>query len=470
MRRTSVSLVSLFGAVVIALAAFLAYRSKISRAASQTAAPCCNTVAPRELDFPYWSLQGGFVSTLNLVSDSPQPIPLTIAIHDDAGDSVFSTATIQPEQKLALDLRTLIVNAGRDPSVFNEGSVAVYYTGTIMPVVGQITLINSQLHLANESEMVENDPGRSDIPAVLDGLWWGLAGGRDARIVVSNMGGQIATADVFLDFEGQSHKAAPITVPAFGTTTLSIAELLNDLGYSPSQVPAGGITIIQRGTNPTLIAQGQVLGPASGFSSTLEFPDPARQEANALDATGLPVGTPSAGSPYFGAGYFTPHVIARNLTSQPEFVTVTVEYPKSSFWNSANWPGGPANPMVRYAGPLKKGQKDPNAAFENKPNPDPSTLTGQFTVASLPVAPYSTVDYPINATLPAGVPFCSIRIQYSGPPGSVIAQAASVNSAGDLVVDAHMAPPRRGGRRLVGFRREPVALGRLDRLGFVPDE
>ncbi len=371
MRRRSVFLVGLSSLLVLVFVVFAVYRSKVSRAAPEATAPCCKTVAPRELDFPYYSLQDGFSSTLNLVSDSPQPIPLTLAIHDDAGDSVFSTATIQPSQKLALDLRALIVNAGRDPSIFDEGSVAVYYTGTIMPVVGQITLVNSQLHLANQSEMVENDPGRSDIPAVLNGLWWGLAGGRDARIMVSNMGGQIATADVFLDFQGKSRKSAPITVPAFGTTALSIAELLNDLGYSPTQVPEGGITIVQRGPNPTLIAQGQVLGPASGFSSTLEFPDPARQEASALDATGLPVGTPSAGSPYYGAGYFTPHVIARNLTSQPQSVTVTIEYPKTSTWNSANWPGGPANPMVRLAGPLQKGQKDPSEAFKNKPNPDP---------------------------------------------------------------------------------------------------
>ena len=38
-----------------------------------------------------------------------------------------------------------------------------------MPIVGQISIRNPQLSLTHESEMVENDPGRSDIPAVLNG-------------------------------------------------------------------------------------------------------------------------------------------------------------------------------------------------------------------------------------------------------------------------------------------------------------
>jgi len=32
--------------------------------------------APRELDFPYYSLRGGFGSTLQLVGDSPSPFSL----------------------------------------------------------------------------------------------------------------------------------------------------------------------------------------------------------------------------------------------------------------------------------------------------------------------------------------------------------------------------------------------------------
>ena len=38
---------------------------------------------------------------------------------------------------------------------------------------------------------------------------------------------------------------------------------------------------------------------------------------------------------------------------------------------------------------------------------------------------------------PAPLPFCSVRIQYSGPPGSVEAQVSSIESGGNLVVESH---------------------------------
>jgi hypothetical protein len=66
-----------------------------------------------------------------------------------------------------------------------------------MPVVGQVTLTNPTLRLVHESAMVENDPRRTVIPPVLNGLWWNhLAPGRDARIMVANMSVVGVTADV----------------------------------------------------------------------------------------------------------------------------------------------------------------------------------------------------------------------------------------------------------------------------------
>jgi len=47
--------------------------------------------------------------------------------------------------------------------------------------------------MVHESVMVEHDPGRSDIPSVLHGVWWGL-GGREARVMVSNTSTSAQTA------------------------------------------------------------------------------------------------------------------------------------------------------------------------------------------------------------------------------------------------------------------------------------
>jgi hypothetical protein len=116
---------------------------------------------------------------------------------------VLTSATIQPSAKLPFDLRTLLTSLGADVNgEFAEGSIGVNFEGTIMPLVGQVTLTNPALRLVHESEMVENDPGRTDIPPVLNGLWWNLAPGRDARIMVANMSVMPVSADVYLEYGG----------------------------------------------------------------------------------------------------------------------------------------------------------------------------------------------------------------------------------------------------------------------------
>jgi hypothetical protein len=41
--------------------------------------------------------------------------------------------------------------------------------------------------------------------------------------------------------------------------------------------------------------------------------------------------------------------------------------------------------------------------------------------------------------LPLSVPYCSVRIQYSGPPGSVIAVVSGTEARGDLAIDSRVA-------------------------------
>jgi len=199
--------------LVVSLPWLLSHHSNAIRAQSAVPRPsekaCCgSTIGLRELDFPYYSLREGFSSQLNLVSDSPHAIDLTIAVYSQRGQSVLTSATIQPYAKLSIDLRGLLSGLGADVNgEFGESSIGVSFEGTTMPAVGQVTLANPALRLVHESEMVENDPGRTDIPSVLNGLWWNLAPGRDARIMVANMSPLAVAADVFLDYEGRATRA-----------------------------------------------------------------------------------------------------------------------------------------------------------------------------------------------------------------------------------------------------------------------
>jgi hypothetical protein len=96
----------------------MSHSSKLARAQSSGAACCASQlpVAPRELDFPYYSLHDGFQSTLNLVSDSPQPLDFIVALHSLAGQTLLGPSlTIQPSAKLPIDLRSFFSQPERRP-------------------------------------------------------------------------------------------------------------------------------------------------------------------------------------------------------------------------------------------------------------------------------------------------------------------------------------------------------------------
>lgn len=391
--------------LLLAAAAVFHQRRGFSRPRTQQSSttPCCgqpDTTAPRELDFAYYSLRGGFNSTLLLIGDAPAPFPFTISIHSLSGLTAVAPAMrVQPQQKLSIDLRTLLANIGADPEgAFSEGSISVSYASATRPLVGQVTITNATLGLVYESLMAENDPGQSDIPAMLDGLWWSLSPGRDAKVMVANTAGATVTADVFLDFAGERHPSAPVVFAPYETKVLSTTQLLGKLSFSPSQAPEGGITIMGRGAPPTLIASGVMLDPATGFSSTMHFMLMGMPMSSTLDASGVPIGTPSADSAFARAGTFTPHVVVRNLLSSPQTATVSIEYPTDN---------------------------------------GPQTTT----LAALAVGAYSTKDVSLGLAvgqLPLPLPFCTIHIQYSGPPGSAIVEVSSIEENHNLVIDSKL--------------------------------
>jgi hypothetical protein len=426
---------------------------------------CCRAEAPRQLEFAYYSLRDGFNSTVFLVSASPKPLEFIMAIHSRSGQTLLGPAmTIQPQEKLALDLASLLASLSADVTGdFAEGSISIYFNGTIMPLAGQLTMSNPARRLVLESEMIDNSPGLGLLPPALNGLWWGLGGGRDGRIMVTNTGGEASTADVYLDFLGERHESARLVFTAHETKVLSIAELLGDLKVSPAQAPEGGITIVPRGPNPPLVAQGKITDPASGFSTNLDFPDPALQRASALHAAGVPIGKPTEDSPYAGTGSFTPHVVVRNLLARPQTVTLAIEYPqKDARWDSTKGPGLRRTAEEKSVAETPTGRDESSASPENAggdtggatsssetgsaagppPLPEPGAVTGWLVLPPLALGPHSTVDFSLDdvmGQLPLPLPFCSVRIQYAGPPGSVVALVSSIETKGDLVVDSRIA-------------------------------
>jgi hypothetical protein len=96
-------------------------------------------------------------------------------------------------------------------------------------------------------------------------------------------------------------------------------------------------------------------------------------------------------SPFAGTGNYVPHLYLRNLLDSEQTIALTVEYP------------GEDGPRQVPLPPIK--------------------LPG-----------YTTQEIRLDSyynSLPLPLPFCSLRIQYNGPPGSVIGHLITVNEAND---------------------------------------
>ncbi len=110
----------------------------------------------------------------------------------------------------------------------------------------------------------------------------------------------------------------------------------------------------------------------------------------------------------------------RNLLASAQTVTVALEYPRP-FSGS-----GPAPAALELV-----------AAQDGKHSP----ATVQSPLAPITVPPYSTQDISLAALvneLPDNLPFGSVHIQFSGPPGSLQAEVTSVEAGGNLVIDSHI--------------------------------
>lgn len=158
--------------VVLALSSLFLIIHPHPKTVAQSTGACCGTnpiTAPREIVFPYYSLADGFNSTLLLVSDSADPLNFIIAVHSLSGQTQLSKSmTIQPGAKLPIDMRSLLASLGADAAgTFAQGSVSVYFEGTVMPLVGQMTIENP----ADQFDQQPTGNSRGD-----DGLHWHTSG------------------------------------------------------------------------------------------------------------------------------------------------------------------------------------------------------------------------------------------------------------------------------------------------------
>jgi hypothetical protein len=344
--------------------------------------------APREIIYPYYSLRDGADSTLQMMDRSPWPIEFTVAVHGTSGQTLLAKPmTINPDDPLDVNIREVLRDLGADTQGdFAEGSVSLHFKGKGNPLGGRMIVTGKSETWNLGPIWRENESGYSMIPEQLNTFWWELGGSRDAEISVDNIADEDVSADLFLEFQGKRHAAPQLRFAPHELKRISVTQVLAQMGLTAYQAPYGGVSIISHSPQPVLVAQGLLTDTEVGRKNGLTFPLPQMQIANALHATGIPISVPRADSPFAGTGNYTPHIIVRNLLNTEQTVTVTVEYP------------GENGPRQTLLDPIK-------------------------------INAYTTQDIRLDSyysRLPLPLPYCAVRIQYNGPPGSLISEGFTV--------------------------------------------
>jgi len=395
------TLLKIAAAPVIAIALFhcgaysLAAQTPEGKPRRSVQPPDDNT--PRELIYSYYCLKDGYDSTLYLMDNAPRTIEFTVAVHSLSGQTVFSQPrTIGPRDDLEINVKELLNELNVDyRGDFLEGSLSIHFKGTGNPLAGRMIIQGPQGRLNMGPVWRMGEHGQDMVPERLDTMWWDLGGARDAEITVNNASGEAAVADLLLDFQGKRHTVARLRFAPYETKHISVTQMLAGINVTAYEAPIGGLTVLPRSPKAALVAQGKITDPDTGGMAAMSFPLPQLQRANALHATGVPIGIPSADSPFAGIidSNFIPHIYIRNLLDSEQTVTLTVEYP------------GQDGPVTTPLPPL--------------------TLRG-----------YTTQDIRLDSYysyLPLPLPFCSIRIQHNGPPGSLMAEVTSLNESSGKV-------------------------------------
>src|SRR5208337_1546289 len=178
-------------AIIVSVAALLALKPTILPA--QTSGPQTEEVppqttskppdenTPRELVYPYYSLQEGTESVLSMMDRAPRPIEFRVAVHSQSGRTVVSQAkTIQPTEEVDVDVKKLLNDLNVDcHGDFLQGTLSILFKGTGNPLGGRLIVVGPHENWNIGPVWSSGEHGQNMIPAELNTLWWDLGGTRD---------------------------------------------------------------------------------------------------------------------------------------------------------------------------------------------------------------------------------------------------------------------------------------------------
>ncbi|MEK6320393.1 MAG: hypothetical protein AABN33_01790 [Acidobacteriota bacterium] len=384
-RSAHVKLLVAFFVVGISAAVFIARPRPVARAAAQ-AGPV------HVLSFPYYSIKGGWDSSLTLNNSSVTELLATVTLYSLDGEALrLPGVYLKPNSNIAVSLSELISPSPRRGQ-FQEGSIDVRFNSNdSMAIAPQLTVSDSQHGLSFDME-----PPMMLMSSTLEGLWWSPDKKTSGQVMISNTTNQNLEVLVNVQWRGAVIPAPLVSLSAHQTTVLEIEKLLKSIRIEVQDIERGGLSLTHNSSPGALCAHGVIQNKEARFASNLPFIDPAIQKNSVLNGTGLTLGHPAPGTVFSEASFFTPHLALKNALKIPQTATISVRYLVQEALRTKTLPIVNLAPSeVRMA--------------------DFSALMSELRNVSVTAA--------------------ELRIESSGAPGSLIAALSSVDGSQSVEVD-----------------------------------
>lgn len=355
---------------------------------------------PREMHLAYYTVDRGWSSTLSLNNAEPRPLAVDVTLYGRSGEALPLPTLMLPGNS-SHEISLAEVVAGRRELA--EGSVEIRFASHNAMAVGtQLTLVDGARKLGLDLE-----PAMHQRSSTLEGLWWSLDAGSEVRIHFSNATASPVKVTPSLELRGTVYELEPRTLGPHALESLDLRSTLRVLGLPARTLGQGGFTLNHDGSAGAILAYGALLDQHGRYSANLPFVDPQGIATASFDGTGLPVGRPAAGSPFPTEARFSPWLVLRNLTTEPQTVR----------WHLQGRSEG--EPWTKSSAPLELA---------------PREIRRIELVRVLDLGLGNEVDD------------TAIRIETSGPPGSLLAALSSLDRGRGLVVDVPLlsVPPSSG--------------------------
>ncbi len=215
-------------------------------------------------------------------------------------------------------------------TVFEEGNLQIMYYGRNRELGGHLEIVDRKRSLVFAEEMMPmtahglHQQGKGlhqhkpNMSQRLEAVSWQHSGKSKVRLVLSNTSDSAVAATVKIDglTSGQKRPAS-ISLQPRQTRIVDAEEFTpNGQGKLKEMV---GISIAHNGKPGTLLVRGFASDPASGYSSSIDFFDPAMSVSSKLDGTGLRLTLPDGTA-------LTPFIVARNTATTPSIIKGRLSY------------------------------------------------------------------------------------------------------------------------------------------------